>query len=158
MFKTLIHIVIVVMLMSAAVTARAQKRSTLHGSKATKSLRQVESLVADSVSVASIVLSGYDKTVSSNKETLFITNNSELYVTGITLDILYLDLQGRELHRRTVSRRVDLPAGDTRCVDFPSWDAQKSFYYRYSKTPRKQAIPYDVRISTISVDSAAEKE
>ena len=40
----------------------------------------------------------------------------------------------------------DIPAGETRKIDFPTWDRQMTFYYCGSPRPRVSAIPYNVTI------------
>lgn len=103
---------------------------------------------ASALSPFPLQFAGYDKTLRANRETLFITNGSQTAaVAGVFFTIEYLDTQGRQLHRRRVQRHVDLPPGETRRIDIPSWDRQCSFYYRRSTRPRTSAIPYDVRIT-----------
>ncbi|MCM1450159.1 MAG: hypothetical protein NC082_07435 [Clostridiales bacterium] len=97
-------------------------------------------------------LSGYDKPISANRETVHVTNLSDsLTVTGFEMEILYLDRQGRELHRRFVTVNETIETGHTEMVSFPTWDLQRSFYYRLSVKPRRQATPYDVRCSVRNV-------
>lgn len=106
-----------------------------------------DTVATATLSPAPLQFSGYDKTLRANRETLFITNGSQtLHVGGVFFTIEYLDTQGRQLHRRKVRQHVDLPPGQTRRIDFPSWDRQCSFYYRGSTRPRTSAIPYTVRL------------
>ena len=54
-------------------------------------------------------------------------------------------MQGRTLHQAVRRVRADIPSGTTRRIQFPSWDTQNSFYYRYSRRPRTANVtPYDV--------------
>lgn len=107
-----------------------------------------EFIIPDS---AEIVLSGYDKPLRSTRETEFITNNTPHHITRIVLTTVYFDINGRMLHTMARNIDVDLPAGDTRKIDFTSWDRQKSFYYHRSTPPRTSAIPYSIKQS---VDTA----
>lgn len=45
----------------------------------------------------------------------------------------------------------DIPDGQTRKVDIPTFDRQHSFYYRLSQSPRRQASPFDVPIRILSL-------
>ncbi len=97
-------------------------------------------------------LSGYEKTLRSAVESLFITNKSEAELSGITLQIQYLDMKGRQLHSRLVTVDVTVPPGETRMGRFASWDKQKVWYY-YLSDPvrtRMQATPYRVAILPVS--------
>lgn len=96
--------------------------------------------------VSLVSFSGYDKSLSANKETFLIANGSAADLSGLRLIIEYSDLSGRLLHQREVVIDIDVPSGSTRMVDIPSFDTQKSYYYYKSKVPRKSATPYKVRI------------
>lgn len=99
-----------------------------------------------------IRLSGYDKPLRSSRESLFITNNTSRDIDGIVLSIDYFDASGRKLHSRAVTVRCDLPQGQTRKIDFPSWDTQQSFYYKLSPKPRRDgATPYDIRCHATAI-------
>lgn len=94
---------------------------------------------------------GFDKTVTGNKESFFISNGLEREVIGIEIVITYTDMKGRQLHKRKVRLDSNLPSGETRRYDISSWDIQKSFYYHRSVKPRRQATPFDIKIELISV-------
>lgn len=96
-------------------------------------------------------IAGYDKPVNSSKETLHVTNTSTVAIEGMSLDITYLDLQQRQLHNRVVQITAHLEPGETRMLDFPTWDLQRSFYYTRSNAPRRQATPYDIIIKPVWV-------
>lgn len=93
----------------------------------------------------------YEKPLASNKESFHVVNNSGNDLVGIIVEILYLDFQGKEIHKRTVDLNCGIPAGATRLLTFPSWDVQKRFYYSEGPKPRKQAYPYTVEIEVIGV-------
>lgn len=98
-----------------------------------------------------ITLRGYEKTRDATQESLFGTNNSSKTLTLLCLAIEYRDEKGRQLHRRTVKIPCQIPAGETRLLNFPSWDKQHTFYYRHSPAPKRaQASPYDVKIERVS--------
>lgn len=101
--------------------------------------------------ISQVEFSGYDKTATSNKETVCITNNTAQTLYSSQLEITYLDMQGRMLHKRSVDIRTEIPAGETRTVSFRHYDAQQSLYYHRSKPPRTHGIPYDIRISLLSL-------
>lgn len=97
-----------------------------------------------------IIASGYDKPLRANREALFLTNATGATLTGVELEIVYRDLKGRELHRRTVWVKCQLPPGATRRVDFPSWDTQHTFFYVRGIAPRRdRTAPYDIAIRAI---------
>lgn len=104
--------------------------------------------VSDSISLAAqISLSGYDKTREANRESLFISNKGPYTLTSLTLLITYTATDGRLYHRRTETVKCHIPAGETRLIDFRSWDRQHSFYYHRSRKPtRTTATPYEVSI------------
>lgn len=97
-----------------------------------------------------IVLSGYEKTLRSSRESLLITNLHSDTICGICITIEYLDAQGRQLHKRSVSIPAEVPPSETRMCAFDSWDKQKVWYYALSAPARTSApaTPYDVSIST----------
>ncbi len=103
---------------------------------------KTDTLVNADVNVISI--SGYDKPLSSHRETFFVTNNSSATVISIGVTFDYRDSKNRQLHSVTTSVECDIPPGETRQLSIPSWDKQKSFYYYRSAKPRRQATPYSV--------------
>lgn len=97
-----------------------------------------------------IQLAGYDKPISASRETLHISNlSTERTLVGVRLSIVYLDRQGRQLHSRDVDIETDVPPGETRIVSFPTWDPQRSFYYKDSVKPRRIATPYTIRVTPL---------
>ncbi|MDE6290651.1 MAG: hypothetical protein K2M16_03880, partial [Muribaculaceae bacterium] len=59
-------------------------------------------LFGDSIRPA-IRFYGFDKTVTSNIESFFISNGLDEEIYAMEIDITYTDLKGRQLHKRTVS-------------------------------------------------------
>lgn len=94
---------------------------------------------------------GFDKTLSSNVESFFIVNPTDLTITHLSLTLTYNDLKGRLLHRRDVDIDCEVPPGETRRIDTKTWDSQKAFYYHRSAKPKRQASPFDVSIRLKSV-------
>lgn len=95
---------------------------------------------------------GFDKTAGSSVESFFIVNGLDSMISRIGLDIMYLDMKGRELHRRDCVIDCKLPPKETRRVDIKTWDIQKSFYFHQSAKPKRQSTPFDVRIELKSVE------
>lgn len=99
-----------------------------------------------------IVLSGFDKKLSSDRESFFVTNRSDSTdITRIVFTIKYLDMQQRQLHLLRRNLRVDIPAGETRYVSFRSFDRQHSFYYEKSGVPRVRAAAFSIVAAVDSV-------
>lgn len=107
----------------------------------------------DTISIDSthVRLSGYEKTLRSAVESVFITNLSELPIMGVILDIEYFDMKGRQLHMRQVPVDAAVPPGETRMGRFSSWDKQKVWYYYLSDPVRTrlQSTPYKVIIKPV---------
>lgn len=166
MYSRRLHIVIAAIALAAmaasTVGASDQRRRTTR-----KNLRLVPTSVTatvaapDTIPIDSLVtsdaitpirLSGYDKPLRSSRESLFVTNNTSRDIDGIVLSIDYFDASGRKLHSRMVTVRCDVPQGQTRKIDFPSWDTQQSFYYKLSPKPRRDgATPYDIRCHATAI-------
>ena len=97
-----------------------------------------------------ITLSGYSKTRNASKESILATNSGNETVIGITLEIEYLSTDGRQITRRKKTIPCNIPPGETRKLDFSTWDRQYVFYYHKSPAPhRAQATPYTIRASAI---------
>lgn len=104
-----------------------------------------DTIPADSL----VVLSGYEKALRSARESLLITNLRTDTIAGIGIAIEYLDAQGRQLHKRSVTITAEVPPSETRMAAFQSWDKQKVWYYILSAParPSAPATPYSVNIS-----------
>lgn len=97
-----------------------------------------------------ISFTGYDKNINSSKESFHVVNNSGFRITGMQLQIIYEDMEGRMLHSRKVSIKCDIPHAETRKTDIATWDTQHSFYYYLSNEPQKVSSPYQVKIIPLS--------
>ena len=109
--------------------------------------------ITDSVAISGqLRLAGYDKTREADRESLFATNSGHSLLTSITVIINYLTLDGRQLHSRRLTLPCSIPPGQTRRLDFRSWDRQHSFYYSGSRAPqRTPATPYAVTIIPVAL-------
>ncbi len=147
------------MLLLAAVPLSAQRRGYKLGYTPKREVRKVGAKdseqwnVTDSVKQGEVTpvmsqlhFSGYDKNQNSTTESLFVSNRCDSTITGFKIEIVYRTLDGRVLHKRSVNQRCLLPAGETRRIDFDSWDRQRSFYYKRSAPTRRGGNPYDVVI------------
>lgn len=97
-------------------------------------------------SVDSVKFTGYEKTLRATRETVFVTNLAAREIDRLIFTVTYLDTQGRVLHRARKNLYGGIPPGETRKMDFPTWDRQFAFYYIGSPRPRVSARPYNVRI------------
>lgn len=118
----------------------------------------VISLSSDSIDFCNRIIPGirfygFDKTVGSSIESFFIVNGLDSPLAGMEIEITYVDMKGRQLHKRSVTVDCDIPAGETKRVDTKSWDTQKSFYFHQSVKPKRQATPFDIRLRLLSVST-----
>ncbi len=104
-----------------------------------------------SINLSSIKFAGYDKALTSAKESFHTINETPYDIMGMTLRIVYKDMKGRMLHSREVTIEKKIPHDETRKIDIPSWDSQKSFYYYMSNKPKRVAAPYKVTITPLSL-------
>lgn len=99
-----------------------------------------------------IVLRGYDKPLRGSRETLHITSQTARHISAIGLEITYLDTSGRMLHRREAEIRLDLPPGQTLKASIPTWDTNRSYYYKGGPKPRVSGVtPYDISCRVLYV-------
>lgn len=99
-----------------------------------------------------VILSRYDKPADAAREALFLTNKTPTEIRKVTLEISYL-VGGQEIHKRNVDVECQISQGETRKLEFASWDSQKSYCYRGSRIPkRRQTTLYDVRITPIAIE------
>lgn len=100
--------------------------------------------------LSQITFSGFDKPQQSNRETFFITNNTDRTMTGVVLYIEYLTPDGRQLNKSFYRLSCNIPAGETRIAEIPTWDKQNSFYYEKSKKSRSGGTPFTVVFDPVS--------
>lgn len=94
----------------------------------------------------SVTLAGYSKTRDASRESLLASNSGTETVVRLVIEIDYRSMDGRQITKRTVEIPCVIPPGETRKLDFTTWDAQHVFYYHGSPSPRRApASPYMVR-------------
>lgn len=146
--------VIVTSLLVLAVTSVAAPDTRTTRKKLVKSEQEV-TVVADSTTVSpdSITIADYDKPLRSNYETFFVTNRHSRTIVRITIDIDYIDMNGSQLHSRSVTVECDIPPGATRQLHTRAWDRQKAFYHHTTRSkPRSpHARPYKVVVTPVSL-------
>lgn len=151
-----------VAMMLHSLTADAQ-RTTRRGIRHKAQAQATVTAAADTIfspADSLVSLSGYDKPLRSRRETFFVTNTSPQRISAVNITLEYFDSSGRQLHSRTITIPTDIPAGETRKVDTPSWDTQLTFYYRESPPARvaTRCYPYSVtsRINYILLDPCSD--
>lgn len=123
-------------------------RTTGHARDAIFGIQRAPELKFDTVFIPAredVQLSGYDKPLRTNRETILVTNSTPRTVGGLSVTIKYMDMQGRQLHERTDTLRADVPPGETRMLRLATWDTQHSYYYHRGQQPRTANVtPYDI--------------
>lgn len=146
--------VIVTSLLVLAVTSVAVPDTRTTRKKLVKSEQEV-TVIADSTTVSpdSITIADYDKPLRSNYETFFVTNRHSRTIVRITVNIDYIDMNGSQLHSRSVTVECDIPPGATRQLQTRAWDRQKAFYHHTTRSkPRSpHARPYKVVVTPVSL-------
>ena len=139
--------VLVILLISVFSTSLWAEKTTRKRLKPKEDV--VETIVEKCDTVApdttKIMIAGYDKPHTSRRETFFVTNGYDRDIVAIDIKLVYYDMSGRQLHAVQRVVECDIPAGETRQVDIPSWDKQFGFYYYQSPRPRRQATPFKVK-------------
>lgn len=97
------------------------------------------------------IFSGFDKRLNNSKESFFIINPSQSDIEGAVLILTYHTPDGRMLHRRYAVIKAHIPAGETRSIDIPSWDTQRSFYYQKSETEPRRGNPFGITLLPLAV-------
>lgn len=121
------------------------------------SARLRDSCVVLTVGLDSIGMYGYDKPQKASKETFFLKNGATFSIGKATVEIEYLDMQSRQLHVRRYEVDIEIPSGQTRKIDIPTWDRQHSFYYYLSAKPKRvSATPYKIKASVVAVTPAVD--
>ncbi|MGM9860526.1 MAG: hypothetical protein ACI31C_07200 [Muribaculaceae bacterium] len=150
--KALLTLILVVVLACPVVDAQNMRRTTPRGNRrAAPEVSRIE-VVNDTVALPgtdSIAVAGFEKPLRVNKESVFVSNYSSRELISLSLDIIYMDMQGRMLHRVERSLDVSIPSGETRRVEFPSFDTSSLFYYHLSPSSSRavSATPFDVKIT-----------
>ena len=99
-----------------------------------------------------IAVSGYDKKSRSMRESMFVSNRSGRPLRGLQLEVNYYDSSDRQLHQASHWVSADIPAGETRMVDVPTFDRQGSFHYYLSPPSRSTAsTPFKVKVKVLRI-------
>lgn len=142
-------------MLAGSLSAVGRKTATSRGKLladdpvAVATIAPTDSVVA--AAAGAFTVSGYDKPLRSRKESMFVTSRGGADVTALRFTVGYTDMDGRQLHRRSLWVDADIPSGQTRRVAFPSWDGQLTFYYYRSRPSRASGAPYKVAVSIDSV-------
>lgn len=145
--------VIVTSLMVLAVTSVAAPDTRTTRNKLVKAEQDVTAVTeSTTLSPDSITIADYDKPLRSNYETIFVTNRHQRKLVQITINIDYIDMNGSQLHSRSVTVECDIPPGTTRQLQMRAWDRQKAFYHHTTRSkPRSpHARPYKVVVTPVS--------
>lgn len=141
--------------MSADNTLRRRLKAATTETVARDSLTETSAMEFDTICQPDSLplrLAGYDKPLTSSTETIFLTNGLDLEISEIEIELTYIDMSDRQLHKSVRRIRQSIPAGETRQLRFKSWDSQKSFYYHLSRRPRTSGVtPYKVKAVITSV-------
>ena len=145
--------VIVTSLMVLAVTSVAAPDTRTTRKKLGQAEQDVTAVTeSTTLSPDSITIADYDKPLRSNYETIFVTNRHQRKLVQITINIDYIDMNGSQLHSRSVTVECDIPPGTTRQLQMRAWDRQKAFYHHTTRSkPRSpHARPYKVVVTPVS--------
>lgn len=145
--------VIVTSLMVLAVTSVAAPDTRTTRKKLVKAEQDVTAVTeSTTLSPDSITIADYDKPLRSNYETIFVTNRHQRKLVQITINIDYIDMNGSQLHSRSVTVECDITPGTTRQLQMRAWDRQKAFYHHTTRSkPRSpHARPYKVVVTPVS--------
>lgn len=145
--------VIVTSLMVLAVTSVAAPDTRTTRKNLVKAEQDVTAVTeSTTLSPDSITIADYDKPLRSNFETIFVTNRHQRKLVQITINIDYIDMNGSQLHSRSVTVECDIPPGATRQLQMRAWDRQKAFYHHTTRSkPRSpHARPYKVVVTPVS--------
>lgn len=150
--KALLSLIIAIVLACTAVDAQNMRRNTPRSNRRAIPTVSAVGVLNDTVPLPgtdSIAVAGFEKPLRVNKESVFVSNKSSRELLAISLDIIYMDMQGRMLHRVARTLDVLIPPGETRRVEFPSFDTSSLFYYHLSPSSSRavSATPFDVNIT-----------
>lgn len=146
--------VIVTSLLVLAVTSVAAPDTRTTRKKLVKAEQDVTAVTeSTTLSPDSITIADYDKPLRSNYETIFVTNRYQRKLIQITINIDYIDMNGSQLHSRSVTVECEIPPGATRQLHTRAWDRQKAFYHHTTRSkPRSpHARPYKVVVTPVSL-------
>lgn len=145
---TLLIVPVLAALIASATDTRTTRGRLMRTPPAVTELTLSPDTLLPVISADSLVIHGFDKPLRSTAETFFASNLTDTLITGITLDLVYHDMQGAMLHARRVSLPCSIPSGETRQLRVRAWDTQMTYYYRLTRVrPRSErAVEFDVTI------------
>lgn len=139
---------LIAIMASASLTGFAKWRKPVGNARKAVVQAPAPTPVADTVAVDSgaVVIAGFEKGLRAVRESMFVTNRSGRDISAIWLTITYKDMDDRMLHKASHTVEIDIPAGETRMVEVPTFDRQNLFYYHLSPLPprAKHATPFKV--------------
>lgn len=99
----------------------------------------------------SIAVAGFEKTLRSTRESMYVTNHTADTVMALGLSITYTDTDDRMLHRALHEVSVEIPPAETRLIDVASFDRQGLYYYYLSIPPAKarRATPFKAKAKVV---------
>lgn len=152
MKRTLLIILTSMLICNLSVADRTTRRGLkIDTAKLTSAKPDCDTIMCDSV-LRLITLTGYDKPQRATRETMFIKNGSPHHIKSIKIRCDYITTDNRLLHSRDIETKCSVPAGETRQINFKSWDIQQSFhYYRSPKSRNSSATPYKVKCKITAV-------
>lgn len=109
-------------------------------------------VTADNCADSLIRITGYEKPLQASRETVFLRNDSQSFLESIQLEITYKTIDGKELHKRTITLSAQIQPDERRMLTFKSWDINRLFYYHLNvPNTSKQATPYTVTIRPLQL-------
>lgn len=145
-------VLILFVLSLVAVSAQNLAIKTSRGGKAQRTRTVSATVTYDTVmapAADSVVVSGFSKPLRATRETMFVTNHTAMPMCGLAVEIEYLDMRGRQLHKAVHELSEAIPPGETRMVRVPTFDSASEFYYHLSAVPARatHATPFEVKIT-----------
>lgn len=147
-----IPLIIAVVACCIFTTVNLQARKIKYAAKEVKKPIKQE-LVKTEYSNEMFDITGYDKAANSDKESFFVTNNTDQTISYVDINIIYRLEDGRMLHNRNEKIELMLLPGQTKIVYLKTWDKQHNFRYHLSAevSKRKQTTPYWVTVTPLFI-------
>lgn len=142
-----------ILLSTVVVSAQRTTRRPLRVKPAAVAVDTAGRCMVDTVAFPGdrVAISGYEKPLRSNKETLHVTNaDTARVLVSVVLEIAYIDVDGNLMHRREVDLDCDIYPGETKMLACRSWDVQNRFFFAGGPRPRTAAYPYTISLKVLS--------
>ncbi|MCM1032755.1 MAG: hypothetical protein NC405_03265 [Odoribacter sp.] len=155
----MIRLISAILLITASITATGQdlrRPSPSQNRRLTAAAPSTASTPCDSVILPapdSVAVAGFEKSLKSTREMMFVTNNTVRRINSLGFEITYTDIDGHMLHKVIHELDTDIPPGETRRIDVRSFDSGGIYYYKLSPPgPRTlRATPFDVRVKVLYI-------